>query len=342
MKYFIALFLFIPSWISLSQDLDNYHKVTIHVVDSTSYPVPNVSFDILNASRSLVKKGSSDSSGNFELYLAKGQQYQAFFPNFDKEIRYNFRVPTETRLKGYQVICRLPYDLIKEGRRKSIDKSSEETKSNVRIILQNKELEKIPEHEFSLVSSDKKFSLSCKTDQYGVFSTELLETQRYHVKTKFDNEEYDDEFTVPAGIKEYTFRLILPFTSKGVPDIPTQSSINKYLRTFTLQNINFETGSYELKSSSYPYLDTLVKELRSKPGMEIEIAGHTDDVGSLESNQVLSQNRAETIYKYLADKGIETSRMTAVGYGETAPIAPNETAEGRAQNRRIEVRVIRE
>ncbi|MEM6262532.1 MAG: OmpA family protein [Bacteroidota bacterium] len=107
-----------------------------------------------------------------------------------------------------------------------------------------------------------------------------------------------------------------------------------------LRNIFFETGSYELQPTSEPELNVLLSYLKRNRRMQIEIQGHTDDVGSDADNLQLSQDRAESVRAYLVDKGISPERIEAKGFGETQPISTNETDEGRAQNRRTEFRVI--
>jgi outer membrane protein OmpA-like peptidoglycan-associated protein len=107
-----------------------------------------------------------------------------------------------------------------------------------------------------------------------------------------------------------------------------------------LNNIFFETASASLLPSSDPELNKLVWTLRNHVTMKIEIRGHTDDVGDDHSNQVLSEARAKSVYDYLVGRGIESSRLTYKGFGETQPIADNSTPEGRKQNRRTEFRVV--
>jgi len=113
-------------------------------------------------------------------------------------------------------------------------------------------------------------------------------------------------------------------------------------KSYTLKNVFFETGRSSLKTESYPALNELVDALKSKTGLVIEIAGHTDNVGTPESNQKLSVDRANAVRDYLIKHGIEQKRVIAKGYGETLPVADNGTPEGREQNRRTEVRIISE
>jgi len=110
--------------------------------------------------------------------------------------------------------------------------------------------------------------------------------------------------------------------------------------TIVLNNVFFETAKWELKPESMVELDRLVALLKANPEKKIEIGGHTDNVGSDETNLTLSNNRAQSVVDYLIKKGITSTRLTAKGYGETQPIDTNDTEAGRAKNRRTEFRVI--
>ena len=110
-------------------------------------------------------------------------------------------------------------------------------------------------------------------------------------------------------------------------------------RLLTDQRIHFETGISKIHADSFGLLDSLVDVASDCPDSRIEIAGHTDSSGSEGFNQRLSLVRAESVLDYLINKGIHWERLTAAGYGESHPIADNDTEEGRAQNRRIELTV---
>lgn len=103
--------------------------------------------------------------------------------------------------------------------------------------------------------------------------------------------------------------------------------------------INFDTGSAIIAVESFGLLDRLVVVVRRCADATIEISGHTDSVGSVESNMALSESRAKAVVDYLARAGIAGERIVAKGFGPSQPRASNETAEGRAQNRRIEFKV---
>jgi len=103
-----------------------------------------------------------------------------------------------------------------------------------------------------------------------------------------------------------------------------------------LKNIFFDVDKYVLKDESFVELATLLKLLTQHPTMRIELRGHTDSDGTEEHNLTLSDNRAKAVVDYLVSKGIDPKRLQWRGYGESAPVAPNDTPEGKAQNRRTE------
>lgn len=107
-------------------------------------------------------------------------------------------------------------------------------------------------------------------------------------------------------------------------------------QTIRLNNIFFDFGKATLKPESNEELDNMVKILNENSKMEIQIAGHTDNVGSDDANMKLSDDRANAVRSYLISKGINETRITAKGFGETKPIATNDTDEGRQINRRVE------
>jgi outer membrane protein OmpA-like peptidoglycan-associated protein len=106
--------------------------------------------------------------------------------------------------------------------------------------------------------------------------------------------------------------------------------------TIVLKNIQFNSGSPVILPSSYEELDTLVALLNANPGLNIEIGGHTDNLGDPQKHQELSEQRAKNVMGYLISKGIPEKRLSARGYGMTKPISENNTQEGRAKNRRVE------
>ena len=106
---------------------------------------------------------------------------------------------------------------------------------------------------------------------------------------------------------------------------------------FVALYINFDTGKATIKPDSAKTLDDAAGALRLAAGLQIEVGGHTDNVGTPDSNVRLSLERAQAVMAALVQRGIDAGRMTAKGYGQTVPIADNRTEEGRARNRRVEL-----
>ena len=104
--------------------------------------------------------------------------------------------------------------------------------------------------------------------------------------------------------------------------------------------MNFQTGSDRVVGGVEEILRGIAETLNKYPEMEIEVAGHTDNVGLGDANYGLSERRAVTVRDILIRLGVEEFRIRATGYGESQPIDDNNTAEGRARNRRVELRIL--
>jgi outer membrane protein OmpA-like peptidoglycan-associated protein len=157
------------------------------------------------------------------------------------------------------------------------------------------------------------------------------------------------------------YKITLPTESKygfraeiegffPINDYIDASNINKYTEierdlylvpidvgeTIRINNIFFDFNKSDLKPESFPELKRIVQFLRENPKINIEIAGHTDDVGTQEYNQILSENRAKSVADYIVNNEIPADRIQYKGYGKTKPIADNSTEEGKQMNRRVE------
>ena len=111
-------------------------------------------------------------------------------------------------------------------------------------------------------------------------------------------------------------------------------------KNVVLKNLFFETGKSDINTTTSADLFKLIQFLKDNPAVKLEIQGYTDNSGSLASNQKLSQQRANSVVNYLIKNGIEKDRLTAKGFGPANPVADNKTAEGKAQNRRVEMKVL--
>ncbi|MBY8963834.1 OmpA family protein [Flavobacterium sp. D11R37] len=127
--------------------------------------------------------------------------------------------------------------------------------------------------------------------------------------------------------------------NRGCPEVTEEvmKQLNEYART-----ILFNSGKASFKDETLPVLENMKDILKEYPQARFSIEGHTDSDGSNALNQTLSENRAAAVVTYLVEHGIARDRLMSVGFGETKPIASNKTAAGKAQNRRVEVKLIKE
>jgi len=194
------------------------------------------------------------------------------------------------------------------------------------------------------------------------FKSNVLNNEIVIFKSKLNTKEYQGltdsagkfSFRLPVGdnyeiyilgFKDSTLNdnvlTIPPTTGKAYYKNPFVVDIQHLpAKSFILEDCNFETGKADLKEESYKVIDELVAYLNRKDDERIELGGHTDNVGTAKSNQILSEARANTVRTYLLSKGIDPARVTARGYGLTKPIASNKTVDGKAQNRRTEVTIL--
>ena len=125
--------------------------------------------------------------------------------------------------------------------------------------------------------------------------------------------------------------------ASGCPvPVATRSAEVTAAGTWIYKDIQFETNKAVLEPSTYPVMEEIAENLKAQPSIKVEVQGHTDNVGSAEYNMKLSQARAESVKRYLVDKGVAPDRLMVKGYGQTKPIVPNDTAGNRAKNRRVE------
>ncbi|MCF8035776.1 MAG: outer membrane beta-barrel domain-containing protein [Desulfobacteraceae bacterium] len=107
---------------------------------------------------------------------------------------------------------------------------------------------------------------------------------------------------------------------------------------WVVEDLQFEVGKAEIRPAYHDNLNAIVSILRQNPEIDVEIQGHTDSQGGAEMNQQLSERRAAAVRDYLVEQGVDANRLDYEGYGETDPVASNDTAQGRAENRRVEIR----
>jgi OOP family OmpA-OmpF porin len=140
--------------------------------------------------------------------------------------------------------------------------------------------------------------------------------------------------------------VILDSDGDGVPDnlderpgTPNGANVNQF-GYWVLENVLFDFKKYDIKPRFYGYLDQVAVVFEKNPSIKVQIQGNTDNIGTAANNIKISLKRAEAVMNYLIKKGVAKDRLSAKGYGFTRPIATNATAEGRALNRRVELRPI--
>ena len=187
-------------------------------------------------------------------------------------------------------------------------------KAKEEITFESKKTKKI----YNIISDDK-----------GTCSLLLPKADSYLVKYKsfIDQKDYSS-FEIPDKDELITFEL--------------QIQMDEEEKVFILKNVFFDTGKSTFRSESFKALNELVDAMKSKSTLVIEISGHTDNVGTPETNLKLSGDRANAVRNYLLKKGIAADRVSAIGYGDARPVASNSAEEGRQQNRRTEVRIVKQ
>jgi len=162
----------------------------------------------------------------------------------------------------------------------------------------------------------------------GYFELNVPRGDTYQIKIKsFDDNTDYCAVDVSADEKMVSYQILVKY------QLPT---------SIVLKDINFDSGKATLKSTSYKALNELAEFMLLKKTLEIELSGHTDNTGDAALNLKLSEQRAIAVKNYLVSKGVNTNRIKAVGYGDTKPIASNDTDEGKLQNRRTEINVTKE
>ncbi len=203
-----------------------------------------------------------------------------------------------------------------------------ETKALLEVSVTNFADKPLPKEIIDFVGKRNKTPITVTTDKDGKAKVLLPEGDIYDIKYRDFMEQVNySQVDIPTELGAMTYQLTIKFEPEKV---------------FTLKNVHFETAKAVLIPNSFDALNELVGALKANPNMVIEIAGHTDNVGTAETNQTLSQERANSVMKYLISKGIVSTRVSAKGYGSSQSVAPNNTEEGRQQNRRTEVRIIKE
>ena len=180
----------------------------------------------------------------------------------------------------------------------------------------------------TLISKDNQTEYTGVTGDSGYFKIVVPNGDKYIVNFRsFAGEQRYKEIEIPKLDGTVEMNLMIKYE---LPEV------------VVLENVTFETSKTTIRTPSFPMLNKVAELLKNKKNMVIEISGHTDNVGETLANQKLSEGRAIAVKNYLVAKGVKPEQITAVGYGKTKPIADNNTTAGKATNRRIEIKILKQ
>lgn len=147
-----------------------------------------------------------------------------------------------------------------------------------------------------------------------------------------------EHWTFVNGASEQGYNLMISERAAMKQDIAVNEIVDELNKAgFIALYINFDTGKSTIKPDSNKTLDDAAAALKAAPDLKIEVGGHTDNVGGAEANQKLSEERAKAVMAALVTRGVPAARLTAKGFGQSAPVADNRSEDGRAKNRRVEL-----
>jgi outer membrane protein OmpA-like peptidoglycan-associated protein len=261
------------------------------------------------------KNSANDGRGTVALPIGEIYEVTVKADNFD-EVKFDFDLSKVVLYRNYERDVELvPHkvkmkinvsDLINDGR------------IQANVVLKNKRRD-----EQLIVDADGMVSLRVG-DKYELEAS----TDRGYSFTSTEIDLSDPKNAVAAGEKILKQSLDLKL-------IPLKNNTNLVLR-----DINFESNSAQLSDESYAELNRVIKLMKSNPSMKVEIAAHTDDVGSDIYNTLLSDKRAKSVVDYLIQNEIDPKKFLAKGYGKAKPLVPNNNDENRAKNRRVELKIL--
>lgn len=290
-------------------------KLTLTVSDVELFEAieSDVKYKIQGANSFLQEVKTSKKEGRVTLDLPLGGTYEVFI--------------SATNFKG----ASFPLDLTGLVIYRDYEKDLELQPEKVRIFLDVADIKNNSKIRSKIIIRNK--TRDEVIEAYGNEFVQLRAGDRYEI-----------ESTSSDG---YAFNTTsIDLTTEEGAKVATETKVGMKLTKLekdaklTLKNINFESNSVQLSESSYTELLRVVKLMKENPTLKVEIAAHTDDVGSAEYNTILSNKRSQSVVDYLIDNQVQPSKFVARGYGETLPLVMNDSEENRAKNRRVELKIL--
>lgn len=305
------------SWLSaMSQNSGDYCNLTLYLKGTNGSVLAGQKFKLLYSNNQPIGEWITDSEGKFTIQLKKNTNY--FFESLinGRNMKTEFPIADEDNVS---------FEL-------QLAVSSHAETDTVKVTFNVTDENGVAETEAKINVKDGNISVfSCVTDVDGLCTVNLKKGKSYALVVEKFGKTFNLTLDIPndADLAEFRYNLKIKV-------------IEKYTRTFVLENVYFDSGKWDIKPESYASLNKLYDMLVSDMAMKIEVGGHTDTDGNDPANMQLSQRRADAVKQYIVKKGISANRILTKGYGETAPLAPNNTEDGKAKNRRTEIKVITE
>lgn len=294
-------------------------KLQMNVFDEDLFEPIDVKLTVEDAEtkEKLNIRTPSITTGRFNMILPIGRKY-----NIITNHEYYDKHTLNLDLSGVVQFDEFERDVELTSRKQAIEFLVTESNSKKGIPVQI---------EIINLSTNEKYLRTVMTNEKGMVKTYLRKGDKYDINIS------------PKGYTFYNTTVDLEddkIEKKEKIEVNVELTELKQEAKLELKNITFETNSAELNASSFEELNRVVKLMQDNPDIKIEIAAHTDDVGSSAYNLKLSNKRAESVVNYLIEKEISYSRMIAKGYGEDKPLVENNSDENRAKNRRVELEIL--
>lgn len=270
-----------------------------------------------------------DSAGNFTTPVNIGYPINSenddvgFFVSTDSKTAYFSSNELKTGIGGWDMYS---FQLYKEARPEMMRIAKGELKddggnpvTDAKIELKNIKTKEIQQVDVDTISGEYVAVMNMHTD--------------YIMTVKSEGAAFTSQFIAKEDTATATAPKTVQRVDFEVKKIETGSA-------HRINNINFETNSFQMDENSKLVLDEFIIFLKENASIKIAIHGHTDDIGNDADNMTLSQNRAQAVYNYIVQNGIDKSRLSYKGFGETKFLAPNSTEENRAKNRRTEFVIV--
>ncbi len=320
----VLLFFYVATY---SQNIMPTATEALVKVIVTNHPNEPVKVSFSDKKTKKTYSGLTDNDGKLSILLPKGDTFDVECKSFDEEALNTTLIIPQTDAH-FTMNFTIAYSSSESDSKTISSQNNTANRSNETLLkVLVTDLENNPNKGIKVIFTSKK----TKKEYFGVtkddgkFSISIPKRDTFVIKCQsFESDEFYSE--ISSGISDvfsYTLRYELP-------------------KTYTLKDVYFDTGKATLRPESNNTLNNLAELMQYQSSLVLELSGHTDNVGDDNSNKILSEQRAQSVKNYLIKKGISADRVVAVGYGESMPVASNDTDSGRQQNRRTEVKILKE